>query len=428
MRAGKLWLVLAVLCLTTVSCSHDTAGVQSRADRTSTLPVAENQSHGPVELTDQALRIHRAGLLIDGHNDLPEKIRSRADSSFDKLDISRAQRDLHTDIPRLRRGGVGAQFWVAWVPPEKMHTGGAARYALEQIDLIHRMVRHYPEHFEMAYSADDVVRIHRAGKVASLIAVEGGHAIESSLGVLRMFHALGTRYMTLTHTETHDWADSATDEPRHGGLSPFGETVIREMNRLGMLVDISHVSAEAMRDVLRVSRAPVIASHSSAYAIARHPRNVPDDVLRLVTGNGGVVMVNFFSGYVDPEGARVMQRLFQIQRELREKHPDDADFQKAWQRWRRANPIPTGSVHTLVDHIDHIVRVAGIDHVGLGSDYEGCSTLPAQLEDVSCYPYITQELLNRGYSQEGIHKIMGGNLLRALRRAEDVARDWKSEQ
>ncbi len=428
MRAGKLWLALAVWCLTTVSCSHVATGVQSRVDRTSTLPAAENRKHEPVELTDEARRIHRAGLLIDGHNDLPERIRSRADSSFNKLDISQPQKDLHTDIPRLRRGGVGAQFWVAWVPPEKMRTGGAARYALEQIDLIHRMVRHYPKHFEMAYSADDVVRIHRAGKIAALIAVEGGHAIESSLGVLRMFHALGVRYMTLTHSETHDWADSATDEPRHGGLSPFGETVIREMNRLGMLVDISHVSAEAMRDVLRVSRAPVIASHSSAYAVAPHPRNVPDDVLHLVAANGGVVMVNFFSGFIDPEGARVTQRVFQMHRELREKHPDDADFRKAWQQWRRANPIPAGSVHTLVDHIDHIARVAGIDHVGLGSDYDGISKTPAQLEDVSCYPYITQELLNRGYSQEDIHKIMGGNLLRALRRAEDVARNWKDER
>ncbi|HUU96133.1 MAG TPA: dipeptidase [Phycisphaerae bacterium] len=428
MRAGKLWLVLAVLCLTTVSCSHDATGVQSRVDRTSVLPAAGNRKHEPVELTDEARRIHRAGLLIDGHNDLAEKIRDRADSSFDKLDISRPQKDLHTDIPRLRRGGVGAQFWVAWVPPEKMRTGGAARYALEQIDLIYRMVQRYAEHFEMAYSADDVVRIHRAGKIAALIAVEGGHAIEGSLGVLRMFHALGARYMTLTHSETHDWADSATDEPRHGGLSPFGETVIQEMNRLGMLVDISHVSAEAMRDVLRVSRAPVIASHSSAYAVAPHPRNVPDDVLHLVAANGGVVMVNFFSGFVDPEGARVTQRVFQMHRELREKHPDDADFQKAWQQWRRANPIPAGSVHTLVDHIDHIARVAGIDHVGLGSDYDGISKTPVQLEDVSCYPYITQELLSRGYSREDIHKIMGGNLLRALRRAEDVARNWKDER
>jgi len=306
-----------------------------------------------------------------------------------------------------------------------MKEGGGARTALEQIDLIRRMAERYPETFEPAYSADDVVRIRRRGKIASLIGVEGGHAIENSLGVLRMFYDLGARYMTLTHTETIDWADSATDEARHEGLTPFGEEVVGEMNRLGMLVDISHVSYDTMRDVLRVSRAPVIASHSSAHAIAAHPRNIPDNVLQLIAPNGGVVMVNFFSGFVEPEAARMIDSVFETIEGLREKYPQDEEYRKAVRDWRRENPIPRGTVHTIVDHIDHIVKVAGIDHVGLGSDYDGCSVLPEQLEDVSCYPYITQELLNRGYSKKDIHKILGGNLLRALRRAEDVARNRK---
>jgi membrane dipeptidase len=255
-----------------------------------------------------------------------------------------------------------------------------------------------------------------------LIAVEGGHAIENSLGVLRTFYDLGVRYMTLTHTETVDWADSATDEARHGGLTSFGEQVVREMNRLGMLVDISHVSFDTMRDVLRLTRAPIIASHSSAYAVARHPRNVPDDVLRLIAENNGIVMVNFYSGFVEPHAARMMENIFETMRKIRQEHPGEKEYEKAVKQWRKQNPIPRGTVHNVVDHIDHIVKVAGIDHVGLGSDYDGCSVLPEQLEDVSCYPYITQELLNRGYSKKDIHKILGGNLLRVLRDAERVAR------
>jgi membrane dipeptidase len=231
--------------------------------------------------------------------------------------------------------------------------------------------------------------------------------------------------MTLTHSETLDWADSATDKPRSNGLSPFGEQVVLEMNRLGMLVDISHVSAETMRHVLRVSKAPVIASHSSAYALAEHPRNVPDDVLRLLAKNGGVVMVNFFPGFVVPEAARVVKDMFQAARELKSRYPEPREFQAALAQWQREHPIPTGSVRNVVDHIEHIVKIAGIDHVGLGSDFDGINTVPRQLEDVSCYPYITQELLNRGRSREEIHKILGRNLLRAFRAAEEVSKQWK---
>lgn len=373
------------------------------------------------QLSEMADRIHRAALLIDGHNDLPGEIRDKGGSSFDNIDISKPQAELQTDIPRLRTGGMGAQFWSAYVPPHLDKEGGATRYALEQIDLIHRMAARYPDDFEMAYCADDVERIHRDGRIACLIGVEGGHAIESSLGVLRTFERLGVRYMTLTHADTHDWADSATDEPRHGGLSPFGEEVVREMNRLGILVDISHVSADTMRDVLRISTAPVIASHSSAYAVAQHPRNVPDDVLAMIRDNDGVVMVNFFPGFIHPESARVMQKMFDVYREMQAKYGDDEEkLRAARDAWREQNPYPAGDVSTLVDHIDHIVKVAGIDHVGLGSDYDGVSQLPEGLEDVSCYPHITRELVRRGYSESDIHKILGGNVLQALRGAERV--------
>jgi membrane dipeptidase len=383
------------------------------------------KARGPVQLTEEALRLHRAALVFDGHNDLPWQFRSKNDLSFRKIDLHRPQKGLHTDIPRLRKGGVGAQFWSAYVPASTGKKGTATRETLIQIDVIRRMVAAYPEIFEMAYTADDVVRIRKEGKIASLIGIEGGHSIENSLGVLRMLYALGARYMTLTHSETLDWADSATDKPRHHGLTPFGEEVVREMNRLGMLVDISHVSAETMRHALRVSRAPVIASHSSAFALAEHPRNVPDDVLRMVKKNGGVVMVNFYPGFIVPEAARLTKDFFQEMRDLQKKYPDEKQFQAALAQWRKEHPIPSGSVHTVVDHIEHIIKVAGVDHVGLGSDYDGIMRVPRQLEDVSCYPYITQELLNRGHSKEDVLKVLGGNSLRVLREAERVAREMK---
>jgi membrane dipeptidase len=379
----------------------------------------------PVKLTDEALRIHLEAILIDGHNDLPWQFRQKSDLSFQKIDLTKPQPRLHTDIPRLLKGGVGAQFWSAYVPAETRKKGTAVRETLEQIDAIHRMVKTYPDTFEMAYTADDIVRIHKKGKIASLIGVEGGHSIDNSLGVLRMLYALGTRYMTLTHSETLDWADSATDQPKNHGLSEFGEQVVLEMNRLGMLVDISHVSAETMKHVLRVTRAPVIASHSSAYALANHPRNVPDDVLLLVKKNDGVVMVNFYPGFINPEAARATRGMFQALRELRAKYSDDKEFEAALQAWQKEHPVAACSVHDVVDHIEHILKVAGVEHVGLGSDFDGITAVPRQLEDVSCYPYITQELLNRGHGKEDIHKILGGNLLRVLRKTEEVARAMK---
>jgi len=376
-------------------------------------------------LTEEGQRVHGSCIVIDGHNDLPYQMRKEAESSFDQLDIAQPQPDLHTDIPRLRTGGLGAQFWSAYVPATTIKDGGATRYALEQIDLIHRMVDRYPDTFEMAQTADDIERIHAAGKIASMIGLEGGHGIEESLGTLRMFYTLGVRYMTLTHSDSLSWCDAATDKPISGGLSPFGEEVVLEMNRIGMLVDVSHISADAMRHVLRVSKAPIIASHSGSYTIAQHDRNVPDDVLVSIRDNGGVVMVNFFSGYVEPRAAKIMAEMFDAERELRAKYPDEDDYKKAKDAWRKAHPYPSGTIHDLVDHIDHIVKVAGIDHVGLGSDYDGVSRLPEQLDDVSTYPYITQALLDRGYDQESVRKVMGGNVLRAMREAEEVSQSWE---
>jgi membrane dipeptidase len=374
-------------------------------------------------VSDEARQIHQEALLVDGHNDLPWMLRLRGNHFHLKYDfLKERQKGLHTDIPRLRAGNVGMQFWSVWVPVSTAKDGTAVRTTMEQIDIVHRMIRDNPDTFALAATVDDILRLRKEGKIASMIGVEGGHSIDNSLGVLRLFYSLGVRYMTLTHTDTIDWADSATDQARHNGLTPFGEEVIREMNRLGMLVDISHVSPATMRHAIRVSRAPVIASHSSAFAIAEHPRNVPDDVLKLVAQNNGVVMVNFYSGFIVPEAARITKEMFGVYRQLKAKYPKDEEFRAAYNQWKREHPIPRGTVRTLVDHIDHIVKVAGIDHVGLGSDYDGITETPVGLEDVSTYPNITQELLRRGYKKEDIHKILGGNLLRALRQAEDVAK------
>lgn len=378
-------------------------------------------ARGEVKLTDEARRIHQEAILVDGHNDLPWRFRETKDIGLDRFDLTKNVPEFHTDIPRLRAGNLGLQFWSAYVDAKRAQDLTAVRATLEQIDIIQRIIRKYPDTFEQAFTCDDVLRIRKAGKIASMIGVEGGHSIDNSLGVLRVYYGLGVRYMTLTHSDTLEWADSATDKPKSKGLSPFGELVVLEMNRLGMMVDISHVSADTMRHVLRVTRAPVIASHSSAFALAEHPRNVPDDVLKLVAQNKGVIMVNFFSGFIVPEGARQLVSMFESIRVLRDKYPDEKEFQAAFAAWRKEHPIPRGSVHTVVDHIEHIIKVAGIDCVGLGSDFDGIGTTPRQLEDVSCYPYITQELLNRGYKKEDIHKILGGNALRVLKECEATA-------
>lgn len=378
-------------------------------------------------LLERARAIHQSVPLIDGHNDLPWMLRNRARGDLSQMDIRGPLPDLHTDIPRLKQGGVGGLFFSAYVPYSAYERKMAARMTIEQIDLIHRMVAFAPETFEFATTADDVERIHRAGKIAAMIGVEGGHSIENSLALLRQFHTLGVRYMTLTHSESLDWADSAGDpNPRLGGLTPFGEEVVREMNRLGMLVDLSHVSDDAMRDALRVTEAPVIFSHSSARALAgNQPRDVPDDVLPLVRENGGVVMVNFFSGFLLPEPVGRRERLNAVRRQLQEQYPGEAndDARRAAMRaWTQANPVPRGDVGTVADHIDHLVKVAGIDHVGLGSDFDGVGTLPDGLDDVSKYPNLTAELLRRGYSETDVKKILGLNVLRVMRAVEATAR------
>ena len=313
-----------------------------------------------------------------------------------------AAAELQTDIPRLREGGVGAQFWSVWVPVDLGYKGEALATTLEQIELVKLMIARYPETFELALTTDDIERIHADGKIASLIGVEGGHCIEESLGTLRKLYELGARYMTLTHTDSLSWADSGTDEAKSGGLSPFGEEVVRTMNELGMMVDLSHVSPETMHDALDVTTAPVIFSHSSARAVADHPRNVPDDVLKRLKEKDGVVMVNFFSGFIVPEAANITKEGMALERKLRAEIEDADRRRQEMRRWYRQHPYPRGTIHDLLDHIDHIAKVAGVEHVGLGSDFDGISVVPEQLEDVSYFPVHHAGLLDRGYSEAEI--------------------------
>jgi membrane dipeptidase len=375
-----------------------------------------------------AREIMRTIPLIDGHNDLPFELRERVDGDLEALDISQPQDSLMTDIARLREGQVGAQFFAAYVPSDLIGYG-AARFALMQIDVIHRLAARYPDTFEFARSAEDIRRIFDQGKIAAMIGIEGGHAIENSLDLLRTYYDLGVRYMTLTHWATTDWADAATDDPEWQGLRPgFGEDVVREMNRLGMLVDISHVSDSTMVDAMRISRAPVIFSHSSARALDGHVRNVPDPVLRILGTNGGVVMVNFAPDFVSEDRRLWAVRADSLRDSLRASFADDtAGLRAAFLAWREANPQPDATLSQVADHIDHLVATAGIDHVGIGSDFDGIGATPVGLEDVSTFPDLIAELVRRGYPDEDIRKILGGNLLRALDRAEEVAAQMKEE-
>ena len=369
--------------------------------------------------------------LIDGHNDAPWAIRSRVSNQildFDFVDTTTLERPMHTDITRLREGGVGGQFWSVWVPtsldgPEAVVT------VLEQIDLVHRLVEKYPDDFGIALTADDVVRIHGEGKIASLIGLEGGHSIDSKLSVLRQLYAVGARYMTLTHWSNVPWADAATDAPEHGGLSDFGVAVVREMNRLGMLVDLSHVSAEVMNEALDVTRAPVIFSHSCALALNPHPRNVPDDVLVRVAENGGVVMLNFGSYFLAPEVAQRNANRKAEQARLEELFPGDPKaVEDAISEWYESNPVPQVPLSVAANHLDHIVQLAGIDHVGLGSDFDGIGSLPEGLEDVSGYPVLLAEMLRRGWSRDDIAKLAGLNVLRVMRETERVAAELRQTE
>lgn len=370
-------------------------------------------------------RILRATPLIDGHNDLPWAIKSDHGNDLANVDLNSDTRTLtpplHTDIPRLRQGRLGAQFWSVYVPAA-LKGPDATRATFEQIDLTRRMIAAYPQTFEFADSADDIVRIHRQRRIASMFGMEGGEAINNNLALLREFRAAGVLYMTLTHSQNTDWVDSATATPQHGGLTPFGEDVIREMNRVGMLVDLSHVSADAMRDALRVSTAPVIFSHSSAFGVTPHPRNVPDDVLELVRANGGVVMVNFFPAFTSTEVWDWGSRRSAEEARLRALNPaTPTAVTEGVAAWVEANPRPAIDVGVIADHIEHIARVASRDNVGIGSDFDGVPWLPEGLDGVEDYPNLFVELMRRGWSDRDLAKLAGGNLLRALRQAEQVA-------
>lgn len=390
-------------------------------------------SAGPAAAQSERIRrILREAPLVDGHNDVPEQYVDRVKNQLDRIDFasdtSTLTPTMHTDIPRLRKGGVGGQFWSVYVSPQ-LPGAEAVQATLDQIDLVKRLVERYPQALEMAFTAADIERIHKTGRIASLIGMEGGHSINNSLATLREMYRSGARYMTLTHWNNNRWADAATAAPEHDGLTKFGVMVVQEMNRLGMLVDLSHVSEQTMNDALDVTNAPVIFSHSSARAVNSHPRNVPDGVLKRLPSNGGVVMVNFAASFVSEA---VWQHDAAIEAEaarLRELMPGDTAGQdKAMKAWKASHPAPRATLAQVADHIDHIRRVAGIDHVGLGSDFDGITGVPAGLDDVSRYPDLLEELARRGYSDDDLKKVAGLNVLRALRGAEEVAARLQTER
>lgn len=369
--------------------------------------------------------------IIDGHNDLPWEI-------FDKFggdpaaahlegDTRKGPHPLHTDLDRLRQGGVGGQFWSVWIPAG-LSGPQATSDVLREIDIVRRMIAAYPDRLAPAITADDIAHAWKAGKVASLIGIEGGAAIDGKLFLIREFRRAGVGYMTLTHSKTIPWADSATDDPASGGLSPFGEQVVAEMNRVGMLVDLSHVSAETMKDALRVTRAPVIFSHSSARAVDGHPRNVPDDVLAMLPANGGVVMVNVYAAFVSEPLRQWNAATAGEEARLKSLNPGDPkSVQDRLKAWIDAHPKPHATLEQVADHVDHIRKVAGIDHVGIGGDYDGIDDTPVQMPGVETYPLLIAELLSRGWSEADIAKLTSGNILRVMRQAEAAAERLKSE-
>ena len=405
----RFTLLLTVLCFIAL-----TAACESVEEPLPEEPLPEN----PVE---RARALHAKVPLIDGHNDLPWQIRRKANRDVWSMDIAESQPDLHTDIPRLREGMLGAQFWSVYVPAS-MQGKEAVRATLEEIDIVYQMIARYPDTFQLATTADEVEAAFAAGRIASMMGMEGGHSIDSSLGALRMFHRLGVRYMTLTHSRNIPWADSATDTVAVDGLTKFGEEVVREMNYLGMLVDLSHVSPATMRDALDVTEAPVIFSHSSSLAMCNHVRNVPDDVLTRLVDNGGVIMVTFVPAYISEETRlHGMKRSEERERLETIQGSTEETVEEGMAAWNEANPTPPATLSQVADHIDHIRQVAGIDYIGIGGDYDGISTVPVGLEDVSTYPMLTAELIRRGYADEDILKILGRNVLRVMRDAEAVA-------
>jgi membrane dipeptidase len=367
--------------------------------------------------------------FIDTHNDLPTMFLETNAGDLTSFDMSKVQPTLCADIPRLREGGVGAQYWSIWVDSATQKTHTSLHEALREFDVALRFIQSRPE-LEQARTADDIDRIHQSGRIACLLGVEGGHMIENSPAALRVFHALGARYMTLTHWDNIDWADAATDRPEHYGLTEFGERVVKEMNRLGMFADISHVSADTMRDTLHVTRAPVIFSHSNAFAIDPHPRCVPDDVLQLMPANGGVVHVNFIWEFVSPRYPEWQQKRTAALQDLHARLDTDQAIAKGLADWDKENIPPRGGVSDVADHIDHIRKVAGVDHIGVGADFYDVvpGSMVVGLENVTRYPYLFAELLRRGYSDDDVLKIAGRNHLRAMRQMEKVAAELQKSE
>ncbi len=378
-------------------------------------------AQSPDRALEHARELLESAPLIDGHNDLPWEIRESKTGPRDVAAYDlRAPSPKHTDLARLAEGKVGAQFWSIYVPGD-FRDSGYARVQLEQFDIARRMIARYPDRLALALTAGDIERNFRRKRIGSLLGMEGGHVIENSLGALRSYYELGARYLTLTHNVTLDWADAAMDTARHGGLTPFGNEVVREMNRLGMLVDLSHVSPATMSDALEVSESPVIFSHSSARALTNHPRNVPDSILARLPRNGGVVMVTFVPAFVSPEAAAWDAEHHQIVERLKATVSDTAARRKQADEWRAAHPQPRATLEQVADHIEHVRQVAGVDHVGIGSDFDGIDTVPEDLEDVSKFPQLFAELIQRGWKDEELKKLAGGNVLRAFRTAEVTA-------
>ena len=374
-------------------------------------------------------RILKRTPLIDGHNDLPWALREDHKQSVEGLESGTDGREppLMTDMERMRTGRVGGQFWSVYITGTILGDE-AIRTTLEQIDTAHRLIDAYPQHLEFAESADDMVRIHRKRRIGSMLGVEGGNQIGGSMAALRQFHARGVRYMTLTHNQTTAWADAGTDEPKHDGLSPFGAEVVKEMNRLGMLVDLSHVAPATMKDAIAASRAPVIFSHSDVYALNPHPRNVPDDVLALLPQNGGVMMVTFVPGFLSPEVWAWSRERSAEEARLKSLYSfSKAKVEEGLKSWEVAHPRPLVQVGAVADHIEHVVKVAGHDHVGIGGDLDGIPYGVEGLSGVEGYPLLFAELIRRGWSDRNLAKLAGGNVLRALRKAEEVASSMKNE-
>jgi membrane dipeptidase len=422
---GVVGVVLSAAVLSVGRAAGKAPKVQATAPQASPTPVRDEK------LWKRAVALQKRAIVVDGHNDIPTIM---ADEDYD-IGVSSVGK-YHTDIARLKQGGMTGEFFSIyvdrqyatpeWVSKNYTTQGGSARRALDLIDVSYRMIEKYPRDLMLATSTADIRRAKKEGKVGVLMGIEGGHAIENSLPALREFYRLGVRYMTLTHNNTNEWADACCDTARHGGLSEFGKEVVAEMNRLGMLVDVSHVSDETMSDVLDVSKAPVIASHSSARVFSNHKRNVPDELLKRIAQNGGVVMVNFYPAFLDEKvraaGLERDEKLKAQRDALREQFKDDQKrLDEELKKLNDANPIPNTTLSMLVDHIEHIAKVAGIDHVGLGSDFDGVPNLPEGLDDVAGLPNITYELLRRGHTDADVLKILGGNFMRVFAEAERVA-------